>query len=155
MKGLVYSLSSGVLAAIASACGKFSFSNDEAYWLCSRILDFHSPDSVASARSFCSSISLYVRFAFFVAMIGANTVMWTLFVKALNFSATSVEATVTNTAANFFCTAILGQVFFGEHLSLMWWFGTILIVFGLLLIHEGSKERITTRKNVFNKFKIH
>ncbi|XP_071532462.1 transmembrane protein 42 isoform X2 [Panulirus ornatus] len=107
---------------------------------------FSSPASLtnlSSARYQEAAVSLkkytiVLRVLFFALMVGVNCVMWTTFTKSLRFSSTSLEATITNTAANFFFTAILGQVLFGEVVRSLWWMGTVLIISGLLLMHHAS-----------------
>lgn len=149
MRGQFYSLLSGSLAAIASLCGKLAFGKDEAFLLCEFLHNFMwAPELIAIKlpNVVCINISFYIRIAFFASMFLVNAVMWTTFVKALRFSATSLEATVTNTAANFFFTAIFGQVFFSENLTLMWWLGTVLILFGLLLMHKGNQTIADKKK---------
>jgi len=47
---------------------------------------------------------VYVRFTFFGLIFLFNALMWTVFVKSLQTCSSSLEATVTNTAANFFFT---------------------------------------------------
>ena len=34
--------------------------------------------------------------------------------------------------------AILGQILFGEIVTILWWMGTVLILCGLLLMHHAS-----------------
>jgi len=51
--------------------------------------------------------ALYFQGVAMIMMILMNALMWTTFVKALRFCHTSLEATVTNTAANFFCSVIM------------------------------------------------
>ena len=52
----------------------------------------------------CFQLLIYVRIVFFGLIFICNAVMWTLFVKSLQKCSSSLEATVTNTAANFFFT---------------------------------------------------
>ena len=47
-----------------------------------------------------------IRVVSFILMILLNCIMWTTFTKALQYSTNSVEATVTNTAANFLFTVM-------------------------------------------------
>lgn len=49
-------------------------------------------------------VIVFTRIGFFIAMLLSNALMWTLFTKALRMSSTTLEATVTNTAANFLFT---------------------------------------------------
>ncbi|XP_064466791.1 uncharacterized protein LOC135377940 [Ornithodoros turicata] len=137
MKGMTFALISGFLAALASLCGKFSMTADETQNLC-EILSSNW-FSNGSSHYFCDRMVTTLRLSFFTLMITCNAVMWTLFTKALRLCTTTLEATVTNTASNFFSTAIFGQTLFGERLTLLWWLGTVLILFGLLLMHKGSQ----------------
>ncbi|CAN8024991.1 unnamed protein product [Ixodes persulcatus] len=105
MKGMTFSLLSGLLAALASLCGKFSMTGGETAYLCE-----------ISLRAFGGFFLIHVfylvllqvitgiRVIFFALMIACNAVMWTIFTKALRLCTTTLEATVTNTASNFFFT---------------------------------------------------
>lgn len=139
MKGQAYSILSGLFAAFGSLCGKFSMASEEALWLCETAYSYID-GSTHSVYPECKNVVLYIRLLFFGLTFLLNAIMWTTFLKALRYSTTSLEATVTNTAANFFFTAIFGQVLFGEFLTLVWWIGTLLIIFGLLLIHQGNQH---------------
>ncbi|MCL4143590.1 UNVERIFIED_CONTAM: hypothetical protein GTU68_023311 [Idotea baltica] len=67
-----------------------------------------------------------------------NCIMWISFTKALRFTSTSLEATIINTASNFFSTAVIGQVLFEEVVTGLWWMGTVLILCGLLIMHHSK-----------------
>jgi len=140
-RGLIFSLASGVLACIAGTFGKFAFNSSEMLWFCeticssSQFIDLKLED----AYSLCGQIVFYLQVLAFGVMVLVNILMWTVFVKALHFCHTSLEATVTNTAANFISSAIVGRLVFGESMSLMWWFGTLLILFGLALMNYSKK----------------
>lgn len=138
MKGMTFSLLSGLLAALASLCGKFSMAADETAYLCEVVSSNWL--SEISSHYFCENLITVIRVVFFGLMIACNAVMWTIFTKALRLCTTTLEAMVTNTASNFFFTAIFGQTLFAEQLTLLWWLGTLLILFGLLLMHRGSAE---------------
>lgn len=73
--------------------------------------------------------------------------MWTTFTKALQAVPSTVEATVTNSSANLFFTAILGNAIFGETLSLQWWVGVSLIVTGLIIVHSSGVVKVTVDKD--------
>ena len=49
-------------------------------------------------------VVVILRIVFFLLMLVCNTLMWTLFVRALQGCQSTVEATVTNSASNFFFT---------------------------------------------------
>ena len=59
-----------------------------------------------SNNSVSAQVAIYLQLFAFMLMIGMNAIMWTVFVKALRHCKTSLEATVTNTAANFFFSVI-------------------------------------------------
>lgn len=142
MRGQVYAVTSGLLAALASLCGKFAMASTEAQDLCeAALLLVRNEESITADNqidAMCGQYLMFVRLLFFALMVGVNCLMWTTFTKALRFSTTSLEATITNTAANFFFTAILGQVLFGEVVTSLWWMGTVLIICGLFLMHHAS-----------------
>ncbi|RKP38804.1 hypothetical protein BJ085DRAFT_1898, partial [Dimargaris cristalligena] len=75
-----------------------------------------------------------VRAACLVLIGLSNILMWALFSKALHKADSSITVTVYNTAVNFFLTALLGNLVFGEPLSLRWWFGSSLILLGTVLM---------------------
>ncbi|XP_055701624.1 transmembrane protein 42-like [Phlebotomus papatasi] len=76
-----------------------------------------------------------------IFMIILNTLVWTFFVKALHSgSGGSVGATVVSSGTNYFTSALLGWVIFGETTSLFWWFGTSLIITGIILISIPDKK---------------
>ncbi|KAG0713955.1 Transmembrane protein 42 [Chionoecetes opilio] len=142
MRGQLYAVVSGLLAATASLCGKYAMAGAESVDLCeAALLSLHGEEEVTKANqinTICEQYAVVLRVLFFVLMVAVNCVMWTTFTKALRFSSTSLEATITNTAANFFFTAILGQVLFGEMVTVLWWMGTVLILCGLLLMHHAG-----------------
>ncbi|KAK4303999.1 hypothetical protein Pmani_024032 [Petrolisthes manimaculis] len=138
----MYAVISGILAALASLCGKYAMASSEAQDLCEASLLLLYNEEIITRQNqidvICGQYLVLLRLLFFALMVGVNCLMWTTFTKALRFSTTSLEATITNTAANFFFTAILGQVLFGEVVTSLWWMGTVLIICGLLLMHHAS-----------------
>ncbi|PKK64636.1 hypothetical protein RhiirC2_666035, partial [Rhizophagus irregularis] len=85
-------------------------------------------------------IMYLIRIFCFGSIFICNALMWTFFTKALNKSSSSLQVTVLNSATNFCMTAILGNIIFGETLSLQWWFGASLIVIGTLLVNKSSYD---------------
>jgi len=132
-KGLSLALTSGVLAALAGTFGKLAMTESDSLWVCESISGYFFMDR-RDSLSLCSQGVIGLRILSFALMILFNAIMWTTFVKALRFCNTSLEATVTNTAANFFTSAVVGRVVFEETVTLMWWVGTLLIIFGLGLM---------------------
>ncbi|OXU23964.1 hypothetical protein TSAR_012756 [Trichomalopsis sarcophagae] len=78
--------------------------------------------------------SLMAKVILLLAMVTSNTIGCTLFVKALAGSGSSLPATVASSTVNYFCSALVGQLVFGESTSLRWWCGTSIVLLGLLLI---------------------
>lgn len=105
-KGMTLALTSGVFAALAGTCGKFAMNHAETLWFCEHLTNVHFGYSRQQSYVLCENGAVYIRGAAFVAMILVNAVMWRTFVKALRYCKTSLEATVTNTAANFFASVI-------------------------------------------------
>ncbi|RXG68365.1 hypothetical protein Avbf_03931 [Armadillidium vulgare] len=103
MKGQAYAVTSGLIAAVASLCGKYAVARNEAKDLCEITLRFWELYSKEN-QVFCDQYLLLWRGGFFVLMFLFNCVMWTTFTKALRFTSTSLEATIINTASNFFFT---------------------------------------------------
>ncbi|XP_015908978.1 transmembrane protein 42 [Parasteatoda tepidariorum] len=154
MKGITFSLLSGLLAATASLCGKLSMAAEQTLSLCEQFMQHFYPISSHKELDytyspFCQNTLFWTRVGFFIAMMLSNLLMWTLFSKALVVCSTTLEATVTNTAANFFFTAVFGQVFFRESLSFLWWMGTMLIILGLVIMHKHEAE--STKSNSLDK----
>ncbi|KAL7648725.1 UNVERIFIED_CONTAM: hypothetical protein RMT77_000633 [Armadillidium vulgare] len=143
MKGQAYAVTSGLIAAVASLCGKYAVARNEAKDLCEITLRFWELYSKEN-QVFCDQYLLLWRGGFFVLMFLFNCVMWTTFTKALRFTSTSLEATIINTASNFFFTAVVGQVLFDEVVTGLWWMGTVLILCGLLIMHHS--KNVTPRK---------
>ncbi|KAK6630920.1 hypothetical protein RUM44_003092 [Polyplax serrata] len=73
-------------------------------------------------------------------MILLNSLVWTFFVKALQKSKTTIEATAVSSAINYVFSGILGYVVFGEVSGLWWWFGISLIVTGILVMNNSDLE---------------
>lgn len=81
-----------------------------------------------------STVLIFVKLILLGLMIASNTAGCTFFVKSLQGSGSSLPATVTSSATNYFCSALIGCLVFDESTSLMWWTGTTLVLSGLLLI---------------------
>ncbi|CAG7659324.1 unnamed protein product [Allacma fusca] len=137
-RGLTLALTSGVFASLAGTFGKFAMTSSETVWMCEVLSEMYSGYLPSHNYMFCSEAAIYLQILAFIMMIAMNAVMWTTFVKALRNCKTSLEATVTNTAANFFSSALVGQLIFGESVSLLWWLGTLLIIFGLALMNYSQ-----------------
>ena len=79
---------------------------------------------------------------FFILNLTFNGVMWGLFTKALTLATSTVRVSVINTSANFFITALLGLLIFGEELPgesyLRMWYGKAVDDFNAAILQAGS-----------------
>nr|XP_058944212.1 transmembrane protein 42-like [Pocillopora verrucosa] len=141
MLGFVSAVCAGFCAAVASTCAKLAMSPElqRKIW-CNFLLQGFGVGATNGSpiTSACQMVVNLARASSFLLVFLFNALMWTLFVKSLRASSSSATATVTNTASNFICTALLGCLLFGETLSMQWWLGTSLILTGLILIHYNS-----------------
>ncbi|XP_059608049.1 transmembrane protein 42 [Phlebotomus argentipes] len=76
-----------------------------------------------------------------ILMIVLNALVWTFFVKALHAGGGSVVATSVSSGTNYFASALLGWMIFGESTTLLWWFGTSLILTGIILISLPARDK--------------
>ncbi|XP_011299914.1 transmembrane protein 42 isoform X1 [Fopius arisanus] len=82
-----------------------------------------------------------LKITLFGVMILLNTAGCTFFVRSLQGCGSSLPSTVVSAATNYFCSALLGFLVFGETTSMMWWCGTSLVLLGLILICYSSADR--------------
>jgi len=136
--GFVYAVLAGSTAAMASVFGKLAMDSSHLSGLV-RILfpSGESSDSIVRILQGCC-IGMIIL---------CNMGMWSLFVRALDRLPSSLIATAVNTAVNFFLSAFLGSILFGEGLPVLWWAGASIILLGLLLLNhskpaEDSKEKV-------------
>uniref|UniRef100_A0A3Q2XPK0 Transmembrane protein 42b n=1 Tax=Hippocampus comes TaxID=109280 RepID=A0A3Q2XPK0_HIPCM len=110
--GVFYALLAGFLAAVASSSAKLSLGADylKGVLLCGGLL------------------------------FTCNAVMWTFLAKALRYSSSSTQTTVTTTASNLVSSAFLGQLIFGEAQITLWWVGISLTFSGLLVLQRVSPQ---------------
>ncbi|XP_047216183.1 transmembrane protein 42-like isoform X2 [Girardinichthys multiradiatus] len=130
----VYALSAGFLAAAGSLSAKLTLGADYLREMCESGLSgwtLHVP-----LRLLCGLL-----------LLTCNTVMWTMFSKALRHCSSSARATVTTTASNFISSAILGRLIFGETHSGLWWIGISLTLCGLLVLHSATPHTKAEKKD--------
>lgn len=87
-------------------------------------------------------VEYVIRAAFFGLNLLFNLAMWTLFTAALTRASSTTRVSIVNVSANFFTTAFLGLLIFGERLPPMWWAGAALLAAGNVVIgrrEEGEK----------------
>lgn len=75
-----------------------------------------------------------------------------LFTRALTLATSTIRVSVLNTSSNFFVTALLGMVIFGELLPLMWWVGAAFLCAGSVII--GMREEKSVKEDqVMDEYK--
>lgn len=83
-------------------------------------------------------VNIALRGTFFGLNIVFNIAMWALFTAALTRSSSTTRTSIVNVSSNFFITAVLGAMIFGEKLPLGWWAGAGLLAAGNVVI--GRRE---------------
>jgi drug/metabolite transporter (DMT)-like permease len=130
--GFAFAVLAGATAAMASVFGKLSM---DASHITAFVLSV-DPEQNENAMLVVRALQA----ACFGMIILCNIGMWSLFVRALDRLPSSLVATAVNTAVNFFTSAFLGFVLFGEQLPIMWWAGASLIIVGLQLMNTSKVE---------------
>jgi drug/metabolite transporter (DMT)-like permease len=69
-----------------------------------------------------------------------NVVMWACYVNSLR-ALSSLQATVTNFAANFLSSGLAGLFLFQESLSFRWFAGALSITTGVLILSKSSVDK--------------
>ncbi|XP_063951397.1 transmembrane protein 42-like [Lytechinus pictus] len=133
--GLILSVCAGVCAATASLCAKLAMSGEEVAEFCSYLHEIMQSDLVPP----CSMIAFAMRIGVFSLIFIFNGLMWTLFTKSMQLCPASLHATMTNSSSNLIFSGLMGQLLFGETLSLKWWFGVSLIIVGLFFVNRGQQ----------------
>ncbi|KAI7868509.1 hypothetical protein BDF14DRAFT_1794043 [Spinellus fusiger] len=130
-----FAILSGFFAALSSVFAKlFSDERTAVYHeMISKTgylpLDLSSETSLMAMRVLC-----------FVFVFVCNSVMWTLFTKALNRAPSSVQVSVVNGAINFGTSAVAGFLVFNEPLAFRWWIGASFILAGTILLSQSQEK---------------
>lgn len=66
--------------------------------------------------------------------------MWGLFTRALTLASSTVRVSVINTSTNFFITAVMSALVFGESLPGLWWLGAAMLVAGSVIVGMREEE---------------
>lgn len=134
--GFAFAVFAGATAAMASVFGKLAMdaSHITSFVLSSSIVTVSDSQQIIVVRAL-QGLSI-------AGIVLCNMGMWSLFVRALDRLPSSLIATAVNTAVNFFLSAFLGFILFGEGLPVLWWGGASLILVGLLLMNQSKVEEI-------------
>ncbi|CAL8297341.1 unnamed protein product [Lota lota] len=142
--GVFYALLAGFLGAVASSSAKLSLGADYLKGVCETGLrtwgeqrKFRQPEETTA----CDWLHIPLRLLCGGLLFTCNAVMWTFLAKALRYSSSCTQATVTTTASNFISSAFLGQLIFGEAQIALWWVGISLTFSGLLVLQRASPQQ--------------
>ncbi|XP_078055631.1 transmembrane protein 42a [Mustelus asterias] len=130
---LPMALAAGSLGALASAAAKLSLGGGSV---------------LAAEREEAEWLYITLRLGCGGMVFLLNTLMWTLFAKALRYSS-SAQVSVTTVASNFLSSAFLGKLLFAEVHELLWWIGITMTLCGLLLLHTVKEKK--DQSNAYKK----
>ncbi|AQL09833.1 uncharacterized protein [Zea mays] len=94
---------------------------------------FNAALAAISAKFFSTLLLKYGMVILF------NVTMWGCYVNSLK-ALSSLQATVTNFAANFISSGLAGCFLFDEPLPSKWFAGASLIIFGVFILSKSSIE---------------
>ncbi|XP_025115983.1 uncharacterized protein LOC112577195 [Pomacea canaliculata] len=143
-RGFYMAVLAGVFAALASVFAKVAASHDGAQNVVLTLSNLTKMVSTNAHFVFATEdmvvlVIILVRLFGVVGIFGSNAVQWIFFSKSLQLCSSSVVATVTSTAANFVLTAYISWMLFKEHLPLLWWCGSSLIIMGCFWFTMAAK----------------
>lgn len=97
---------------------------------------FTSANNISDADLISSHpmLMLLIRGLCFGLNILSNIIMWALFTRALTAGSSTTKVSITNTAANFLVTAMLGMGVFGERVGGWWWVGAAMMGVGCVIV---------------------
>ncbi|XP_071451931.1 uncharacterized protein [Hetaerina americana] len=145
-----YAAVAGLCAFAGSLFGKLAGTREHIDYVCGALhsLKCRLLDHIEERAKICvGDIEFWLVKAVLVAcMILSNTAVWTFFVKALQASKSSLPATLISTATSFILAAVFGALVFGETTSFLWWSGTFMVLFGLLLV-SWKRENLSKKED--------
>ncbi|CAL1527953.1 unnamed protein product [Lymnaea stagnalis] len=147
LKGIIFAIEAGSCAAMASVSAKLAASSETAISLSKMAISWAEQIIPLEFLHYEYEVAIILRVAGISGIFLFNALMWVLFTKSMHLCSSALEATAFNTSSNFITTAIIGKLLFGEHLSLLWYLGSSLIIFGLTILHSASKDQETDQQN--------
>ncbi|KAI8099526.1 uncharacterized protein BX664DRAFT_321512 [Halteromyces radiatus] len=140
-----FSLLSGFFAALSSVFAKL-FTDERTAILVDTFTNYYSQyDTFLKIDT--QVILLAIRGICFLLIFGCNSLMWTLFTKALHDAPSSIQVTIINGAMNLATSAIMGWIIFQEPLALRWWIGASFMLAGTILISQSQKRMAEKKKD--------
>ncbi|GLA44795.1 hypothetical protein CBS63078_4909 [Aspergillus niger] len=135
-KWLLLALSSGAFAALNGLFAKLTTDTATTTFAAHLIHLFTSANNISDADLISSHpiLMLLIRGLCFGLNILSNIIMWALFTRALTAGSSTTKVSITNTAANFLVTAMLGMGVFGERVGGWWWVGAAMMGVGCVIV---------------------
>lgn len=139
----VYATLAGACGALSGVVGKVAVSPTAVNTMV-QFFSGKASEAVASSSSSSSSsgvaagLLLILRVVFFASNAFFTGQMWRYYIKSLSLGPTPV-CQIINTGTNFAVSALMGIVFFGETVNVMWAVGAFFVVIGLALVVVSTK----------------
>ncbi|PYH98051.1 hypothetical protein BO71DRAFT_416655 [Aspergillus ellipticus CBS 707.79] len=130
---LLLAIASGAFAALNGLFAKLTTDSNTVHFATSLLRFFVKADVDVDGHEY-PVVIWGVRGISLTLNILSNITMWTLFTRALTASPSSTKASLTNTAANFLVTAVLGMLVFGERVGGLWWLGAGMMGVGCVVV---------------------
>ncbi|OOF89777.1 hypothetical protein ASPCADRAFT_180355 [Aspergillus carbonarius ITEM 5010] len=127
---LILAISSGAFAALNGLFAKLT-TDTNTTTLANTILQFFGANTTDQEYPL---MVLVIRGICLALNVLCNVIMWALFTRALTASPSTTKVSITNTAANFFVTAVLGMGVFGERVGGLWWVGAGMMGAGCVIV---------------------
>lgn len=128
-------LLSGTLGGFATVCGKIAVTK-ESYFL---ELTSTICDLVLESDEYCDNFSWIVRITCIIVMFSCKIFVIGYYLKAFETNNT-VVVIVMAAASNFLVSGLLGQIVFGELLTVKWYGGSVFIFFGMWFVSMSQGQ---------------
>jgi drug/metabolite transporter (DMT)-like permease len=131
----------GLLGGFGTIFGKLAFSSDNIP--INQLSEICHSYTVTMQRLNCEYSITFVRIIAAAMMLGSNALVVGYFLRAIEVNNT-VVVIVISSAMNFLTSGVFGQLLFGEIVGKSWYFGSLLIVIGMLLVSysQGQPDKI-------------
>ncbi|SAM05862.1 hypothetical protein [Absidia glauca] len=142
-----FAVLSGFFAALSSVFAKL-FTDERTTTLVATLSTYFSKYyPLSSGVDDTHVFLLVIRGICFLLIFGCNSLMWTLFTKALHDAPSSIQVTIVNGAMNLATSAILGFLVFQEPLALRWWIGASFMLAGTIMVSQSQKRLENKKKD--------
>ncbi|RAL14456.1 uncharacterized protein BO97DRAFT_386136 [Aspergillus homomorphus CBS 101889] len=129
---ILLALTSGAFAAFNGLFAKLT-TDTQTTALATSLLHLFTSDPASSTADH-PFLVLVIRGISLALNLLCNGIMWALFTRALTAGPSTTKVSITNTAANFLVTALLGMVVFSERVGGLWWVGAAMMGSGCIIV---------------------